>query len=725
MVFAVETSLEKLIYGFDKSPPKNEADTRLRFIDPLFILLGWDVRNEASEIESYRDVLVEEQTNKKHAGRPDYTFKIKKAKKFFVEAKKPSVDIHGDSSPAIQVRNYGYWARLPVSILTDFEEFAVYDTRHKPKSKDNSGKYRLEYFKYTDYLKEWESITSIFSKSAVEQNSIETYIGKEKKATSRIDNDFLAEIEDWRKSLASNIALRNKDASGKWDLNLIDLNLAVQTIIDRIIFLKFAESRGMEPSEQFLHLEKTEEIYQSLDSLFLKADQKYNSSLFTRDEGRQFISELHIDDSPFKKIFKFLSDTSYGFQVLPIEILGSIYERFLGNSIYFTKEKRAKIEQKPETRKAGGVYYTPEYIVSYIVENTLGELLKKKSPKEAEKIRVLDPACGSGSFVVNSYEYLLNWHLKYYFQDKNIKTSLKERRVYKLKASEKEKVKKEQEKYSDTYRLSIAEKQRILLNNIYGVDVDRQAVEVTKLSLLLKLMESEDVESEEELFKHSDVKHGTTQMLPDLSDNIKSGNSLIGSDFYHGALFPIEDKLKINAFDWGGKDGFSEIMKAGGFDVVIGNPPWISLSRKFKNEILSENALDYLIRKYHGNTYSPNIYEYFIVCGMSVLNHSGYFSYIVPDRFGFNKQFSNLRRHILENFTVKKLVYKSPFPGIITDTLIFSLQNTREKDYIIKVKEYNKPFSKKQKVDYLQELSCKFFYETDCKTSDLIQKIER
>ena len=653
---AVEIDLEKLIHDFDRSRPDNETDTRLRFIDPLFILLGWDLRNEAGEIESHRDVLVEETIGKNHAGRPDYTFKLRRAKKFFVEAKKPSVDIHRDTSPAIQVRTYGYWSRLPVSILTDFEEFAVYDTRHKPNLKDDAKKYRLEYFRYTEYPKKWKYISDIFSKSAVEQNSIETYIGREKKATSRIDSDFLAQIEKWRKSLASNIALRNKDASGNLHLNLIDLNLAVQTIIDRIIFLKFAESRGIESPDQFLHLEKTEGIYKSLDALFVKADQKYNSGLFKRDEGRQFISELHIGDPPLKDIFRYLSTTSYGFQVLPIEILGSIYERFLGNSIYFTKEKHAKIKQKPETRKAGGVYYTPEYIVSYIVENTVGELLKKKSPKEVEKIRVLDPACGSGSFVVNSYEYLLNWHLGYYVQDKNIQASLKAKQIYKLKPSNDEKIKQEQEKYSKTYRLSILEKQRILLNNIYGVDVDRQAVEVTKLSLLLKLMESEDVESEEELFKHSNV-----QMLPDLSNNIKCGNSLIGSDFYHGALFPIEDRLKINAFDWDSKNGFAKIMQAGGFDAVIGNPPWVSLSRKFKNEILSEHALDYLISKYCGNTYSPNIYEYFIVCGMSVLNNSGYCSYIVPDRFGFNKQFSNLRRHILENFTIKKLVYKSPF----------------------------------------------------------------
>ena len=670
----MEITLEKLIDDFNKSRPKNEADIRLRFIDPLFILLGWDVRNEASEIESYRDVLVEEPGDKKHTGRPDYTFKIKRAKKFFVEAKKPSVDIRSDANPAIQVRNYGYWAGLPISILTDFEEFAVYDTRHKVKKKDDSKQHRLFYCRYTNYVKEWDFISETFSKKAVTQNSIETYIAKEKKATSRIDNDFLSEIEDWRKSLASNIALRNKDLSGNLPFNITDLNLAVQTIIDRIIFLKFAESRGIEPPEQFLNLDKTEGVYQSLDTLFLKADKKYNSGLFKRNEGRQFISQLNIDDIPFKKVFKFLSATSYGFQVLPIEILGSIYERFLGNSIYFTKGQHAKIEEKPETRKAGGVYYTPEYIVSYIVENTLGELLKKKNPQEVEKIRVLDPACGSGSFVVNAYEYLLNWHLEYYVQEKNIKSSLRRNQIYKLKAIKKKNINKEQEKYSKTYRLSIAEKQRILLNNIYGVDIDSQAVEVTKLSLLLKLMESEDVESEGELFKHSDIKHANKQMLPDLSDNIKCGNSLIGSDFYQGTFFPTEEKLKINVFDWDSKDGFAEIMQAGGFNVVIGNPPYV-FGEFLKDRIQTKH---YFNDKYPSVQGQSDTYRYFIEKSISVLCKGGFFSFIVPDALLARDQSQGTRELLMKSSLLSIYHSGQVFEGVGVSSVVFCCNKGKE-----------------------------------------------
>lgn len=260
-------------------------------------------------------------------------------------------------------------------------------------------------------------------------------------------------------------------------------------------------------------------IYNHFNKYIEGANDKYNSSLF---KVESWLNNIAIDDKVLFPIIKsmYYPDCPYEFSVLPIEILGNIYEQFLGKTIRLTTSHQAKIEEKPEVRKAGGVYYTPQYIVNYIVENTVGEKAKDKKPEQIEKIKILDPACGSGSFLVGAFNYLLDYHLQYYTNEKNIGKALKEGKIYQIA--------------ENTYRLSIQEKQKILLKNIYGVDIDSQAVEVTKLSLLLKLMENESVESEGELFKHSDFK-----FLPDLSSNIKCGNSLIGSNFYNDKIIPV------------------------------------------------------------------------------------------------------------------------------------------------------------------------------------------
>ena len=299
-------------------------------------------------------------------------------------------------------------------------------------------------------------------------------------------------------------------------------------------------------------------IYPAFDKLCREADAKYNSGLLKIED---FLSNLKLDDKVLKNIFKglYYPDCPYEFSVLGVEILGQIYEQFLGKTIRLTKGHQAKVEEKPEVRKAGGVYYTPQYIVEYIVKNTVGEKLKGQTPKKISGLTICDPACGSGSFLIGAFDLLLKWHLEHYTNKTRLRKATKEERIYQFNET--------------TYRLTIREKRRILLNNIYGVDIDRYAVEVTKLSLLLKLMENENQESAWRLFKESQM-----QILPDLSTNIKCGNSLIGPDFYDGQnfdLFDDDQMRKINVFDW--PDEFPEIFEGGGFDVVIGNPPYVDI----------------------------------------------------------------------------------------------------------------------------------------------------
>ena len=354
-----------------KSTQYDESNTRVDFIDKFFELLAWDVRNTAGYSEDYRDVVREDKvTIQGKPKAPDYSFRIGGVRKFFVEAKKPSVNIKLDIGPAFQLRRYGYTAKVPLSILTDFEEFAVYDTRIKPSHKDKASVARIFYCTYDEYQKEWDFINDTFSKEAILKGSFDRYIvdKKRKKGTSEVDKEFLKLIEDWRSRLARVIALRNQDVS------IYELNYAVQKIIDRIIFLRIAEDRQMEEYGMLMKLTETENIMTDLIEVFNKADKKYNAGLFKKEK---FINDLEIDDHILKSIIKglYYPACPYEFSVLGVEILGNIYEQFLGKVIRLTPSHHAKIEEKPEVRKAGGVYYTPQYIVDYIVQNTLGSLL--------------------------------------------------------------------------------------------------------------------------------------------------------------------------------------------------------------------------------------------------------------------------------------------------------------------------------------------------------------
>ena len=615
----------------------DEAKTRVDFIDKFFMLLEWDVYNEKDYSEQYRDVVREDKIEiKGKVKAPDYSFRIGGFRKFFVEAKKPSVNIKHDIEPAFQLRRYAYTAKLPLSILTDFEEFAVYDTRIKPDKHDQASTARIFYCTYEDYEKEFDFIFNTFSRHAILKGSFDQYIEdtKRKKGTSEVDKEFLKFIEKWRENLAKNIALRNKN------LTIYELNYAVQKIIDRIIFLRIAEDRDVEDYGKIQKLlENKKTIYPQLVNLFLKADVKYDSGLFNF-KADQVTPELKIDDKILKDIIKsiYYPDSPYEFSVFDVEILGNIYEQFLGKTIRLTASHQAKIENKPEVKKAGGVYYTPKYIVDYIVKNTVGEKIKNKTPDQISKLKILDPACGCGSFLLGAYQMLMNYHLEYYTKDKNIKKSLKENKIYQIKENE--------------YRLTIEEKHRILLNNIFGVDIDSQAVEVTKLSLLLKLMEGESQESAGMLFKFSDIK-----MLPDLSENIKCGNSLIGSDFYETSqmsLFQDEETTRrINVFDW--PQEFPAIFKSGGFDIVIGNPPYLNIS------LIEKDIYVYLEKNYSEihSGYNDIMY-YFIYKGIKLLKEKGIFGYITSNYYQGNSYAVPIR-NFLKKHIIKILNFKDYF----------------------------------------------------------------
>ncbi len=623
----------------------NEAQLRREFLDPFLEALGWDVFNRQGYAEAYKDVIHEDSLDVEGATKaPDYAFRIGGMRKFFVEAKKPAVNIQYDISPAFQLRRYAWSAKLPLGILTDFEEFAVYESRSKPDKSDSAATGRVMLLNYKDYLAKWDEIAAIFSREAVLKGSFDQYAEglKGKRGTTEVDDAFLEEIEHWRDLLARNIALRNPD------LNVRELNYAVQMTIDRIVFLRICEDRGIEREDQLQELLAGEGVYERLCQYFRQADNRYDSGLFhfTEEKGQSSAPDdltlrLAIDDKVLKEIISDLYYPSpYVFREIPADILGQVYERFLGKVIRLTAGHQAKVEEKPEVRKAGGVYYTPTYIVDYIVRNTVGKLLEGKNPKESARLKILDPACGSGSFLLGAFQYLLDWHLKWYSENEPGKwAQARTPAIYQAQGGD--------------WRLTTAEKKRILLNNLHGVDIDPQAVEVTKLSLSLKVLEGESQESigaQLGLFKE--------RALPDLGRNIQCGNSLIGPDYYEGhqltmSFIDDEERYRVNAFNW--KAAFPQVFTTGGFDVVIGNPPYV------RQEGLGD-AKQYF--QSHYKTFCPtaDLYVNFIEKGLKVLKNTGLFGMIISNKWIRAAYGEPLRRFITDEVSLLEIIDLAGLP---------------------------------------------------------------
>ena len=685
------TKILELVERFDQNLEAyrqgkyNETQVRLEFINPLFEELGWDITNKQGYAEAYKEVVHEDAIKVGGATKaPDYSFRIGGIRKFFLEAKKPSVDIKEDTHPAYQLRRYSWSAKLPLSILTDFEEFAVYDCRVKPAKTDKASHSRILYLAYTEYAKRWEKIAGIFSREAILKGSFDKYVEskKAKRGTAEVDAAFLQEIERWRELLARNIALRNPNLSQR------ELNFAIQRTIDRIIFLRICEDRGIELYGMLMALQNGTRIYQRLFQLFRQADDRYNSGLFHFRPQKErpgnsldrLTPDLNIDDKVLKDILKnlYYPDSPYEFSVLPANILGQVYEQFLGKVIRLTPAHHAVVDDKPEVRKAGGVYYTPTYIVDYIVKQTVGKLVegKKPGPRGAvSKLKILDPACGSGSFLLGAYQFLLDWHRDEYIKDEPQKWATgRTPRLY--------------QKDTGEWKLTTDERKRILLNNIYGVDIDPQAVEVTKLSLLLKVLEGEDEQTiarQLALFQK--------RVLPDLANNIKCGNSLIGPDFYNDqqmTLLNQEEMYRINVFDW--NDEFPEIINPpnpplekggkGGFDAVIGNPPYIRIQGM--KEWAPLEVEFYKKRYTSASKGNYDIYVVFVEKGLSLLNDRGRLGFIMPHKFFNAKYGESLRALLLEGNHLNDVVHfghQQVFSGASTYTCLLFLTQAVNKQF--------------------------------------------
>ncbi|MCX6679036.1 MAG: Eco57I restriction-modification methylase domain-containing protein [Methanothrix sp.] len=656
-----------------RSSQYNETELRTEFINPFFEALGWDVYHKHECRADKREVKEEDAIDVEGKIKsPDYSFRLFEKRKFFVEVKRPSINIESGVYPAYQIRRYAWSADLAISILTDFEEFSVYYCRARPSKDDKSTKSRLLYFRYDQYAEKWPEIAALFSREAVLNGSLDKYVQSlpQKRGDKRVDAALLDDISEWREMLAKSIARHNPL------LDTVSLNFAVQTIIDRIIFLRICEDRGIERYMRLKDLLSGDRVYPRLCELFLQADDRYNSGIFHfgkepgRDNPDTITPGLSIDDDTLKNIIKrlYFPESPYEFSVLPAEILGQIYEQFLGKVIRLDEGHNALVEDKPEVKKAGGVKYTPAYIVEYIVQSTIAPLLKEKTLQEAAALRVLDPACGSGSFLIVAYQHLLDWHKEWYIQ--NLVPLIESGRMSEIKkllpapaarATSKKGRSREPELpiylgRGEEWKLTTAERKRILLNNIFGVDIDRQAVEVTKLSLLLKVLEGEN---EETISKQ--LKLFAERALPDLSRNIKCGNSLVGWDILKDNPGLSEEEIaRINPFDW--EREFAEIMRVGGFDVIIGNPPYVRMEG-FKE------LKEYLKNNYASHDERSDLYVYFIERAHEILKIHGLFGMIVSNKFLRANYGKPLRESLIQIAEIKHIIDFAGLPVFVGATV--------------------------------------------------------
>jgi len=377
-----------------------EAEARKDFIDRFFIALGWDVNHEHQRDPYRQEVKIETTSPKKLSGRADYAFSLAplfRRVRFLVEAKRPQQSILSPDN-CFQTIRYGWPQRVPICVLTDFFSLHILDTRFRPNI--NSALSRvIKSWHCSEYSdpKKFAEIYWLLSREAVAQDSIGrfAFLPDEQVAarqynlfpeeTREFDDDFLSKLDEWREQLAVAFKRAEKRLNGE------ELTEAVQRTLDRLIFIRFLEDKAIEEQSIILRFgQGNKTFWQDFQAASRRLDQIYNGTVFKVHpiiDGNTFRPDTLV----FSEICDELTDahSPYNFDSIPVEILGRIYERFLGKVVLARNEKISIVE-KEDVRKAGGVYYTPDYIVTYMVENSLGRLIAGKTPNEILGLRIID-----------------------------------------------------------------------------------------------------------------------------------------------------------------------------------------------------------------------------------------------------------------------------------------------------------------------------------------------
>lgn len=567
----------------------NEEMTKKDFILPLFRILGWN-------IEDSREVSAEVHTQS--SGRVDYAFLINGFPKFYLEAKALKEDLNKEDF-ARQAIRYSWNKGVTWAVLTDFESIKIFNAQTASKY---LGDKMFKEIKWAEYLDRFDELW-LLSKESVEQGLLdkEAEKGGKKLQKLTVSEKLYEDLNLCREELTKELKQWNKN------LNDDDLDEGVQRILDRLVFIRVAEDRGLEPERSLLAMVHEYQaskkmgkipLFKTMVKRFRELDEIYDSNLFTKHPCEDWEEFSGVMEKVIKRLYGVEGYYEYDFKQIPADVLGSVYENYLGYRLSKSK-KGVTLDKDAKKRKEQGIYYTPTFIVDYIVKNALKPVLDRcQNINDLKKIKVLDPACGSGSFLVKALEII---NEKY----------------------------KEFGNKGDTYT-----KLDILLNNIYGVDLDKQAVEIARLNLLINALDKK-------------------MKLPSLADNIKNGNSLISGEEKELKEYFGKDWREKKPFNW--EEEFPEVFKQGGFDVVIGNPPYVRV------DSLEEADKELWKKNFITSQGKYDLYYLFIELSIKLLKERGDLGFIVPNKFCVADSAENLRKTIFDSssdsnfFSVSKI----------------------------------------------------------------------
>ena len=596
-----KSEIARLVEDYERSKSDgrlsrfSEEETKKDFILPLFRALGWRV--DSSEVSAEERIL---------RGRADYGFKIGGVTKFYVEAKPLSKDIW-ERGNLQQVIDYSYAKGVPWAVLTNFARTVVLYSEAKDPNPFNSGFLDLAADKY---LAEFDRLR-LLSRLAVANNELdskaEAFGRKPKKQP--IDKQLLKDLNSFRLDLAKDIRRLNGDRFQEADEALEE---TVQRILDRLIFIRVAEDRGLEDKQLSLLSKGPESTAaKRLRELFRRYDQNFDSKLFQPHAA----DDVRVEGEVLQRILRGLHETEdgairYDFGAIDADVLGVMYEQYLGLVLRQTP-KRAKLADGKVNRKEQGIYYTPTWVVDYIVRFSIEEALKRKGARP-EKLRVLDPACGSGTFLLRAFDHLMRARNP---------TGASVQARFDPEASE---------------RL-VGLRTSVLTENLFGVDLDARAVEIAQLNLMIRAAES----------RHR---------LPTLERNVRVGNSVIA-----------DPAVDTRALDW--SNAFPEAMREGGFDVVVGNPPW---SAKIPNQVKSTVA-----EKWDLSAKNLNLCTLFVLQGLSLTREGGAFGFLLPKVVLKNDTYSRMREKLLSSFDLVRIIDFGKFPGVASDSVSVVVRKAR------------------------------------------------